>query len=80
MKFQFDVQVKIICAVFVTSSPFHGDITLLDAAPKSVKGVKSSSQILDKMHLWRLNACQKSKVLAVLNIVDIISYDPDFEH
>ena len=56
---QFDVQIKIICAVFVTSSPFYGDITILHAAPKSVKRVKSSAQILDMMHRWWLNTMSK---------------------
>ena len=37
----------------------HHFITILHAAPKSVKRVKSSAQILDKMHRWRLNTCQK---------------------
>ena len=59
IELQFDVQIKIICAVFVTSSPFYGDITILHAAPKSVKRVKSSAQILDMMHRWWLNTMSK---------------------
>ena len=59
VELQFDVQVKIICAVFVTSSPFYGDITILHAAPKSVKRVKSSAQILDMMHRWWLTTMSK---------------------
>ena len=59
IELQFDVQIKIICAVFVTSSPFYGDITILHAAPKSVKRVKRSAQILDMMHRWWLNTMSK---------------------
>ena len=45
-------------------------------APESAKRVKEEDGIWIR---WRLRVCQKSKVLTVLNIVELFSCDLDFE-
>ena len=45
IKLLFDVQFKIIYFMFVTSSPFYGDITILHAAPKRFRAIPKISRL-----------------------------------